>query len=161
MAPAQLALGVHGVGDGVPALQADDGQRVDGQLAGEHRQEAGHAAARPRLPVGGVVVVLVAGVVVHPGDEHQVQPHAQVSYSQVAHQEPGDGYFVVADEQDDQHGQVPRHRQNRDDPGEAAQHWEAQQVLTRVEGVRRGRALDKGAVEAAQRQVCVLEVDVV
>ena len=98
----QPLVHMHGVGDGVPAFEADHSQRVHRQLAGEHRQKARNAAPGPCLPVCGVVVVLVMGVVVHEGDEHQVEPHAQVSDSQVAHEESGYGKLAVAEQQDDQ-----------------------------------------------------------
>lgn len=136
----QPPVDVHGVGDGVPALQADDRQCVDWQLAGKHGQEPGRAAAGPRLPAGGMVVVLVAGVEVHEGNQHQVEPHAQVGKGQVAHEESWDGQLVAADEQEDQDGQVTGHSEDRDEPGEAAQEGEAQQVLTGVERIRHRRA---------------------
>jgi len=87
----QPLVDMHGVGDGVPALEADYSQRVQRQLAGEHCQEPRDATPGPRLPIRGVVVVLVTGEVVHEGNEHQVETHAQVSEGQVTHEEPGNG----------------------------------------------------------------------
>lgn len=93
----QPFVNMHRVGDGVPAFKADHSQRIHRQLAGKHRQKPCYAAPGPCLPVRGVVVVLVTGVVVHEGNEHQVEPHAQVSDGQVTHEKPGDGQLMVAD----------------------------------------------------------------
>ena len=41
---------VHGVRDGVEPLEGDDSEGEDGELDGENPQEAGHQAARARLP---------------------------------------------------------------------------------------------------------------
>lgn len=103
----------------------------------------------------------MAGVIVHEGDQHQVEAHAEVRKGQVAHEESGDAQLVVADEEDDEDGEVPEDGEHGNDPGEAAQEGEAQQVLAGVEGVRLWGALDKGAVEATEFQVWVLGVDVV
>lgn len=157
----QPLIDAHGVGGGVPALQADHSQRVHRQLAGEHRKETGGAAPGPRLPVGGVVVVLVAGVEVHEGDEHQVEAHAEVSHGQVAHEEPGDGHLAAARQQDEENEQVPRHGADGDDPGEAAQESEAQQVLTGVKVIGLRGALHKRVVETVKVQVWIMEADVI
>lgn len=108
-----------------------------------------------------MVVVLVTGVVVHEGDEHQVKAHAQVSHGQVAHEEPGDGDLAVARQQRDENGQVPCHGTDGDEPGEAAQEGEAQQVLTGVKGVRLRGALHKRVVETIKVQFWILKVDVI
>lgn len=103
----------------------------------------------------------MAGVIVHEGDQHQIEPHAEVCKGQVAHEEPGDAQLVVADEEDDEDGEVSKDGEHRDDPGEAAQEGEAQQVLTGVEGVRLWSARDEGAAEAIKLQVWILKVDLV
>ena len=46
MPEAEPLVEVHGVRDGVVALQSDDGQREDGQLGGEHAEEAGRLQGR-------------------------------------------------------------------------------------------------------------------
>lgn len=65
----------------------------------------------------------------------------------------------MTDKQDDEDGQVSENGEDCDDPGEAAQEGEAQQVLAGVEGVWLWGARDKGAVEAVE--VWILKVDVI
>ncbi|KAG9344470.1 hypothetical protein JZ751_011140, partial [Albula glossodonta] len=72
VAEAQFPVESHGIGDGVPALQGNDSQCVHRQLASKHCQESCHPTTSASLPVGGVVVVLTPGAVVHRGDEEQV-----------------------------------------------------------------------------------------
>ena len=108
-----------------------------------------------------MVVVLVTGAVVHEGDKHQVETHAQVRHGQVAHEEPGDGQLGVPGQQRDENGQVPCHGTNGDDPGEAAQEGEAQQVLAGVEGVRLRGALHKCVAETKKVQFGILKVNVI
>lgn len=155
----QPLVDVHGIGDGVPAFEANHSQCIYRQLAGKHGQKACYSTPGPCLPVRGVVVVLVTGVVVHDGDEHQVEPHAQVGEGQVTHEESGNGQLVVT--KNDQNGQVTSQGKARNYPGETVQEGKAQQVLTRVKGVWLGRALDEGAVKTIKYQVWILKVDVV
>lgn len=61
-----------------------------------HREESGSAAARPRLPVDGVVVVTAPGQQVHCRYDHQVDAHAEVGEGQVAHEEAGNGQLGAA-----------------------------------------------------------------
>ena len=58
MSDREALVEVHGVGDGVEALEGDDGEGEDGQLAGEHPQEARHQAPRRRLPLDRVLLKL-------------------------------------------------------------------------------------------------------
>lgn len=46
---------LHGVGDGVEALECDDSQREDTQLRGQDSQKAGHQTAAAQLPRDGVL----------------------------------------------------------------------------------------------------------
>ena len=135
---ADLAVQVHCKGDGIPALQGDDRQGVHRQLAGKDSEEASRVAARARLPVNGMVVVLGLSVEVYGGDEEQIQPHAEVCEGQVAHEEAWHGQLVVAREEDDQDEDVAQESQQTHKPHHNSQGLVAHDVLTGVELIRLG-----------------------
>ena len=74
MPEAEPLVEVHGVRDGVVALQRDDGQREHGQLRAEHAEEAGSLAAGRELPRQRVLPELAEGGGVHDGEEAEVEP---------------------------------------------------------------------------------------
>ena len=75
MPEAEPLVEVHGVRDGVVALQRDDGQREHGQLRAEHAEEAGSLAAGRELPRQRVLPELAEGGGVHDGEEAEVEPN--------------------------------------------------------------------------------------
>ena len=75
---AEPLVEVHGVRDGVVALQRDDGQREHGQLRAEHAEEAGSLAAGRELPRQRVLPELAEGGGVDDGEEAEVEPGREV-----------------------------------------------------------------------------------
>ena len=74
---AEPLVEVHGVRDGVVALQRDDGQREHRQLGAEHAEEAGRLAAGGELPGQRVLAKLAQGGGVHDGEEAKVKPERE------------------------------------------------------------------------------------
>ena len=61
-----------------------------------HREEARNAAAQARLPVYGAVVVQATSQHVYRCYDDQVDAHAEVRESQMAHEETRNGQFGAA-----------------------------------------------------------------
>jgi len=149
----------HRVEDGVPALEADEGQRVHGQLAGEHRDGARQVAAALRLPGDGVAVVVGARVEVDGRHQQQVDAHAEVGEGQVTHEEARDGELLLARQQDEHHQEVGRDGQRADHPHQDPQEALAHHVLAGVQGVGQRRAQEAAVVQV--RSVAQGEVEAV
>ena len=67
----------------------------------------------------------------------------------------------MANQEDDQHAQIPSHCAECYDPGQRAEEGIAQQVLAGVEVIRLWGALDGGTAQAVQFHVRILEGDVI
>lgn len=133
------ALHLHGVGDGVPAFHGDGGEGVDRKLAAKHGQEACDAAARPRLPLDGIVAVAAVCAQVNCSDHQEVDANAQVRESQVAYEEAGH-HQLPAGERDHEDCQVAHDGQYANKPNGHSEETETGDVLAGIEGVRLRRA---------------------
>ena len=58
MSDGEAFVKVHGVCDGVEALEGDDCEGEDGEFAGENAEEPGHQTPRRRLPLDRVLLKL-------------------------------------------------------------------------------------------------------
>lgn len=161
MMHAQPLVDMHGIGNGMPSFKTNHSQRVYRQLAGKHSQKPCYATSRTGLPVCGVIVVLMTGMVVHEGNQDEIKPHAQVGEGQITHEKSGDCELMVANQQDDQNSQVTGHSENRNDPGETAQEGKAQQVLARIKSIWLWGAFDKRVAKTVKFQVLILKVDAI
>lgn len=94
------------------------------------------------LPVDGVVEVLAFRSQVCNRNQQQIYAHAQVSKGQVAHQELGDSHFEAGAEKDDDDGEVADNSGDHDTPYRDSEPHVAHHVLTGIEGIWFGRALD-------------------
>lgn len=141
MAQRQPLVQMHRVRDRIVALQRDDGQRVHGQLGGQHGQEAGQLAQHAHLPRYGVHAKLTQRGGVHDGQNAQVDAHEEVSGGQVADEKTWHVHFGAREDQHKDDGAVAEHGQQEHDPDAAAQRPPVEQVAARQKGTGQGQTL--------------------